>query len=560
MSLCLQLLEKNIGDKPLFDALVKAYNLSVTKGVTASKLENALWDALDVGLDHFTRRSKDHLMIVVDGLDEMESKNKIQSVVEHFGDFASRHSKVQAITVSHSAPHKPKKGKVQVLQLKPDHTLDDLRHIAEHNLRAYVHYRDQSEHQREVIVEQLIHTAQGNFLWLLLTIYLLKRESSHEAFEKAVKATKDAPKTVDQTLKRFLETVVDLSRSDAHLVLSWMLVAERPLAISEIKNLLQVDLHKGQLVERKTDIRNDIHMALGPLVVFQNEFVRLRHPIVREYFLDVQSHGKSKLLNQREAQKDFSMRLLAYCKFTLTHSYEPSLDVVGKGFIGDLFSQHVLLEYAVCNWTHHFRSSSMHSGDSLQLSTEFKNIFPGSALMVMLEWACWSPQVISQDSYELALRVRESTFTEKHECVLQSLIVCGIHFRTLAKATEAGTYFYKASRVGQAVLRKNHALTVTCATTFLSITESITTTVRTELTTRKEETLRFVIDVYKHQHGQTHDLVIRYYKMLAQLYVEIREEHKAESVWRELREIVVSRFGKGSEVIRPTLKPHLARG
>ena len=123
-----------------------------------------------------------------------------------------------------------------------------------------------------------------------------------------------------------------------------------------------------------------------------------------------------------------------------------------------------------------------------------------------------------------------------------------MRFRNLAKLTEAGTCFYRASRIGEAVLRKHHNLAITCATTFLTITESVTTSTRTELTTRKEETLRYVIEIYKHQHGQTHDLVIRYYKMLAQLYIEIREEHKAESVWRELREIVVFRFGKGSEV------------
>ena len=53
--------------------------------------------------------------------------------------------------------------------------------------------------------------------------------------------------------------------------------------------------------------------------------------------------------------------------------------------------------------------------------------------------------------------------------------------------------------------------------------------------------------MYKHQHGKTHDLVIHHYKKLAQLYVAIHEEHRAETIWRELREIVIIRFGKGSE-------------
>lgn len=63
--------------------------------------------------------------------------------------------------------------------------------------------------------------------------------------------------------------------------------------------------------------------------------------------------------------------------------------------------------------------------------------------------------------------------------------------------------------------------------------------------------LKYVIEVYKHQHGHSHDLVIRYYKMLAQLYVDIHEESKAEIIWRELREVVIKRFGKNSEVCQP---------
>ncbi len=546
MSLVLHLLEKNVGDTRLFNTLTKAYDLSITKDVSASKQEEALWKALDVGLDQF-KGGKEHLMIVIDGLDELKNSDNIKSVMDRLGSFTSQHSRLQAITLSRNSPPNPNHGKVQPFQFRPDHTHEDLRHVAEHTLHKSVHYRDQSEHKQEVIVDQLIHTAQGNFLWLLLTIYFLRKESSHEGFEKAVKAAKDTPQTLEQTFKRIFDTAVDLSRSDAHLVLSWLLVAERPLALSEIKNLLQIDLHKGHSVERKTDLRKDIHDTLGPLVMFQNDFVRFRHPAIRDYLMGVQSSGTSKLLKPRDAQKDFTMRLLAYCKFNITQHQEPSLEVIGKTHVNELFGQYVLLEYAVRNWTHHFRCSSLHPGESFQLPTDFKGIFPGSTLMAMLEWACWSPQKTSQESYELALRVRESTFTEKHECVLQSLIICGTYFRKSGKITEAGNCFYGASRIGQAVLRKNHTLILTCATTFLLVTETITSTTRTELTTRKEETLRFVIDTYKHQHGQSHDLVIKYYNMLAQLYVEIREEQKAESVWRELREIVVGRFGKGSE-------------
>ncbi len=550
-SLSLQLLEKNIGDEGLFHALAKAYDLSQSNETTVAKLEEALWTALDRGLDQFAGRGKDHLVIVIDGLNELRNHESIRSVMERLGSFTSKHGRLQAITLSRSSPHKPSKGKFLQFEIKPDHTHDDLQHIAEHAFHGYVPYKDQGEHAREATIEQLVESARGDFLWLLLTIYLLRKESSHETFMKSLKAVKETRPSLHQTIGNITEKI-DLSRSDAYLILSWMLVAKRPLTFSEIQCLLQIDFQKKHSVERKMDIKSDLHAALGPLVIFQTDFVRLRHPAIREYLEGLQLNGTTKLLKPQLAQTELTKRLLAYCQFNLNRHREPSLELIAKKDVNELFSKHVLLEYAIRNWTGHFCVSDMHAGESLHLPADLKAVFPSSTLVAMLEWACWSPQAVSKETYELALRVREAVYTEKHESVLQSLIICGTFYRTLSKVPEAGAYFYRAWRIGQTVLHKHHILIVNCATSFLTIVESITTTTRIELTTRKEETLKYVIDVYKHQHGQTHELVIKYYKMLAHLYVEIHEEHKAEVVWRELREIIVARFGKGSEVRQST--------
>ena len=56
----------------------------------------------------------------------------------------------------------------------------------------------------------------------------------------------------------------------------------------------------------------------------------------------------------------------------------------------------------------------------------------------------------------------------------------------------------------------------------------------------------------KHTYGKTSDIVIKYYKMLAQLYIDIHEEHHAEVIWKELHEIIIIRHGEGSEEERST--------
>ena len=561
----LQLLEKNIGDESLYHAVTAAFRLSTSKDGTLAKLEEALWKALDIGLDQFAGKGKDFLIIVVDGIDQLKNHDNVKTVSERFGEFTAKHGRLQAITFSRSSPYKPSRGKFKPFAIKADNTYEDLKHVAEHAFRGFAHYESQSDHAQEAIIEKLVHAAQGNFLWLLINIHLLKKESTREAFEKAINAAKDSSQSVRQ-LTGTLTRSIDLSKSDNYHILSWILVAERPLTTLEIKSLLEIDLQKKRIHERKSDIEDDLRFALGPLILFHNDFVRFRYPAIRDYLLGLQLQGTTKLLKPQAALTDLTMRLLAYCKFHLTKHQEPSLDMISSTSIEELFSQHALLEYSVHNWARHFLGSSFYSEKELQLSADFKSIFPSSTLMVMIEWACWSSQSFSFEYSEISLRVRESVFTENHECVFQSLIVCGNVFRKISRTVEAGNYFYRASRIGQAVLREHHTLSIACATTFLSFVENLTVTTRTDIVTRKEETLIYVINVYKKQHGHTHDLVIRYSKILAQLYVQIREEHKAENIWREVREIIIQRFGKGSEVRKlcsralwTKLTPHFRR-
>ena len=552
--LLLQLLEKDVGDRLLFQNLVDAYEKSNSKD--AGNLEDSLWLSFDTALDRFAKQQP--LFVIIDGLDQMGGgEHSSKRVSNQLGALSAKHANIQTIILSRDATPMPAKGSIQTLTITRDHTHEDLRHVAEHALREYQPYSEQGEHACEAIVDQLARAANGNFLALLLTIKFLRHEKSHEGFMKAVKAARDAPKSLEELVKKLVDTL-DFAKSDTTHLLSWMVVAERPFTITEIKDLLRIDYHKKGFAGQKTD--EDIKASLGAVVTIDNGFVRFRHPTIRAHILNLQKEGK-KVLSFQAAQADLTTRLLAYCRFSLTSSRDPGLDVMAKTEVNQLFGSHRLLEYAVRYWALHFRSSPKHTGaDHFPISNELKAVFPESTQLVLLEWSCWDSTVESIQTHELARRIRTDVFTEKHVSVLQSLIICGTLYRKWIKTTEASMCFYRASRIGQGLLRENHAVTIGCTTTFLTITETIKTTTRTELATCKEGMLKYIISAYKHQHGATHDLVIRYYEMLAQLYVDIREEHHAETTWRELREIIVTRYGKGSEVsyckILPYSLPH----
>ncbi|MCJ1395329.1 hypothetical protein MMC18_008490 [Xylographa bjoerkii] len=547
-NLLLQLLESNVGDKALYAALVKAYEMA-SKPKEVKGLEEALWVALTTGLKDFVDKSDD-LMIIVDGLDEIKGGKDGESAIRtRLEQLALENIHVRTVLFSKNATPSSSTSQVQELQITADHTHNDIHHMIERALRNYPHFQVQEEHDREKIVERLVHAAKGNFLWASLTTASLRQESSHNGFQKAVEAVKDAPLTLKKTIEK-LFNALDFTKSDAKLLLSLLVVAERPLTVSELKCLLQVDPARASYVERKTDINQDIKHAGGSLIIIQNGVVRFRHSAIRSYLMEMPADDQKKS-NYETSEKDLVNRVLAYCKFILTKKYEVTFQSVDMAEVKELFNKHPLLDYAIRNWTVHFRRSSyFKAGGTIEISDELKGIFPSSTHLALLEWACWEPQASAIEAinmHDLALRIREKVFTEKHESVLQSLIICGNLHKKLSSTTQAGTCYYRAASIGQTILSKYSNITITCTTTFLTVTESVTTTTRTEFVSRKEEMLKYIIVACKHQYGKTSDIVIRYYKVLAQLYVDIHEEHEAEIIWRELREIIIVRHGKGSE-------------
>ena len=552
-SLSLQLLESNVGDVALFNALADAVDKSVNSRASYD-VENSLWKALHTGLDFAASKSREQshdLMIVIDGLDEIKGgESSAKDVFHHLSELTSRHSNVQALVLS--AKDVPSsKARIQKLPISKDHTHNDVQLVLTRLLGNYVHFRDQSEHQREAIVDQICHASKSNFLLASMTAEHLMQETSHEGFAKALKGFKEAPKSLKETIHRVVHSL-DFTKADLGLVLSWLLVVERPLDLTEIQSLLRIDLQKGHFVDHKAIAFEEVLRASGSLLTVQNGIVRFRHSAIRNHLVEFHGDGK-KLLPAAAAHTDLVTKSLAYCKFSLKKDSEPSFERVDPADIDELFQQHAFLEYIVRNWTLHFSHSTMYkSSSSFEIPSQFKSIFPTSTQLALLEWTCWESQTSLYDAvsmHNLALQVRQGVLTEKHKSVIQTLIICGTLHQKLSNTSEAGTCFYRAAHLGQTVLRKNSTVTVTCTATFLTVVESITSTstTRTEFVTRKEEMLKYIITAYKHQYGRTSDIVIRYYKMLAQLYVTINEEHNAEEIWRELREIVVIRHGVGSE-------------
>jgi hypothetical protein len=326
---------------------------------------------------------------------------------------------------------------------------------------------------------------------------------------------------------------VDLSKPEVVSLLSWLIVSGRLLTVSEIKGLVQVDFQKKSLTSRNSDEVESIIGSCSAILTNQNGIVRIQHSAIIDALLQMSAEGRKLSLFQaiRAMQAELTTRLLAYTRFSRTEPCHPTFERLDLIHANSLFLQDPLPVYTASHWIHHFRKSSLLKQDAtLPLTADFKAVFPSSIQLALLEWSCWESHKSTFQAvalHELALHIRQNILTQKHESVLQAMIICGRLHKKLSNIAETWLYFYRTARVGQSILKIYSTIILSCTTVFLQVTETVVNTTRTKTVARKEELPRYMISACKVQHGETSDTVIRYSKILAELYISIHEEQKA---------------------------------
>ncbi|MCJ1311567.1 hypothetical protein MMC25_005240 [Agyrium rufum] len=533
-SLLSQLLERSVGDIKLYEQLVKTFE---AHSKNAKELETALWDTLKVGLNTI-QEQKTNMVILIDGFDEISGHEGAVHLHKHIHECISEFGRVRAITLSKPISHLGGAGSKHLV-ITPENNRHDITAYLRQSLLRFQHFKSQSHGTQEKFIDALAKKSKGSFLWAYLIVDLLSREKSYGSLSEAGHTAHD---NVHGLLHH---NKVDLKNAVTKYLFEFMLAAERPFTVAELQELLNVD-HDKRTITTNIDVRKHIASHCSVFVVVRKDLVRFKHSAIRKFILD-ELCGKA-LLSLPDAHVELTKRLLFYARYSLTADDEPTFDVFGSSVVEETFGKHLLLEYAVRYWLGHFRSSKLYGQKGqVQLSSDFKDLFPESTFFGMLEWTCWQSQWSVTESishHDLVLHIRKACFGEKHRSVMQTMIVIGSLYRSMSNLNAAAGYFYHASIVGQAVLYKFSTVVVTCTSSFLNCTERIEVTTRTEIVTYRETMIRFMTEICKTKHGASSDQVIKWYEVLCKLYVDLKEEHKATLVYKELYEIVLVRFGK----------------
>lgn len=544
-TLLLQLLEQNVGNVALFRCLANVTELD-TNTDSADDAEDALWYTLDTAL-----QGLENVVLVIDGLDSLEGDeaHKLEAF-EHLHDIATKNKhNVRVILLSRPLSTPWPKQTRQVV-MTSQRTTQDVKHMA----RAWLTRRGLGNKQEiEDISQQIAIRSKGSLTWADMSLRLLSKATTTAEITTAVK---ELPSTTDEILAKHVGSIS--LTGDARLIISWLLVSKRPLSTVEIQALLELQLQKGLHQPRSTNIIEDINNACGSLVIIQDKTVRFRNESIRLHLLELSKKEtkdtEAALLSPDEANKDLTARLLLYVKICVTRNVESSLDTISAQEVASLFKSHALLEYATRNWLSHFKRSSFYAGGQIQVpavTAQLKGVFPNSTLLARLEQRCWDRQTLAKKanaSHVLALTVRQTSLGDSAQCVLQSCINVAQSYKKLSAPSDASKYFYKAAKIGQTVLGRTNELAVACAIKSLDISATIKekTTARNEAVTQREELLEYVIDTEKQRGGTQSALAAKYNNELAELYTSIKENEKAEAVYRSVYKTSIAQNGQFS--------------
>ncbi|KAJ5499324.1 NACHT nucleoside triphosphatase [Penicillium expansum] len=166
------------------------------------------------------------------------------------------------------------------------------------------------------IQETLTMFSQGMFLWVALQIESLCAMETDEAICQALK---DLPKGLSETFWRILQRSQKLGHSYQRPILELVTVAQRPLTLDELREVLSVV--PGDTKWNPTRLLNNIHSALaccGSLVIIDEEELTLRlvHHSVKQYLLTEFKDSASRSVTSVEAHARMSDIIVTYLNYS----------------------------------------------------------------------------------------------------------------------------------------------------------------------------------------------------------------------------------------------------
>ncbi|KAL7957466.1 hypothetical protein V8C34DRAFT_325131 [Trichoderma compactum] len=543
-SILFTLLEQNISNVGVYKAIAEAFQHHSARK-DAEPTEAVLWKALNSCLGAI-RIQQASMVIVLDDCDEIVGIHK---------DFYAKLQEcitglpVQVVAFCRSIPDPVQ---VYTRHIETTKVREDIRAYIRDSLSRSRYFRHLSRQESDNVLKGMTNKADGDWLWAFYAVQLISKEMSKAAIIQA--SHELGPRTSDVLLK-VIESLELEKNHDLKNLLSIMLVAARPLSVTEMEKLLSIDL-QGQAMPVGPGVAGLISRSLCDLIIIRDGHLHFRTKEVRSFMKERLT--ATLLPSEQAAQKQLTLLMLLYVKLSLKEAGDIPSDVLDYNFVLSSFSADSLLGYVVQNWVEHFLASDF-------TGPEVSEVFPKSVTFALLERTCWARIYTKEQlvvNHKIAFQIRQECFKDREAVVVHNLVTLGyIYLNILGLKTDASFYFYEAAILGKQILSDTSTIVKICMETFFDCVTGIKINDATDIFTTHsghkidivtwyEGMLRLAIEIYAQKYGSHSDEVISWYQKLAKFYADIKKEEQAMGAYQEIRAILTVREGKESHRVK----------
>lgn len=423
------------------------------------------------------------------------------------------------------------------VQVTRENVQEDIHAVTLSILARSPHLRSKQGYEQELILDRIARTANGSFVWAILVSQLLVETKTADEFTKSCDEFEKQKPSVSDLVHR------TLSRHELHTltktIIGWLVSAERPLSIYDLRELFA----HGPKPDHDADIEAAL-LPLAPILTQDDNIKRFRHRSILTSVSTLVSSGKITIPAETK-QSDIIIRGLRYAKTVLRDDPQPSLDEYDFTVAERTFREHSLLPYVVRYWALHLHRLGGN------VPKELATVLPNTTLLSILERIVWNhelPLVQTTELYHFAWDVRQKNLKSPSPVVLQSILNIAIVYETLGKTTEAVSWYYSATKLAHQL--QIDTLSTELSHRFLHISESMTSTKRTEIMTRREEIYIILIALLVKEFGVSSTEVVTMRTTLAQFYEYIQEKSKAAEMYEIIHQAVVHVHGHDSHQAR----------
>ena len=252
------------------------------------------------------------------------------------------------------------------IRLDPDadtEVNDDIQLFIKNKVDYLARRKHYPEPLRVRVEEVFQDRAQGTFLWIGIVAKALEK---YKAIDDVEKALDDFPPGLDKLYARMLLQINDGRREIAAKILCWVVMAVRPLTLSELSTAIESTVRPSAILSRDEVVRDQV-LNCGYFLTIDK--VGLIHQSAKDYLLREISDPDSKLEYFRVKAEASNLEITRKCLDYLQHSPLTAGEVNLERDTSHL-KAFPLLSYAVLYWPEHARSLNR-SEDIFNLSQPF---------------------------------------------------------------------------------------------------------------------------------------------------------------------------------------------